>query len=106
MGFNDITKAGQQFSETAFGESFTYGAATLTGVFDWVSTAFNFEEAGTRVIKVLVCVSERTQWTAAGVAPANRGVLTYGGITYQIDQIDGADTAGDPAFTLTLRKLT
>lgn len=106
MGFNDITKAGQEFAETTFGESFTYGGATLTGVFDWVQVQYEFEEAGTRAQTVLVCVSEKTQWTTAGVSPANRGELTYGGIVYQIDQIDGANTSGDPAFTLTLRKLT
>ena len=106
MGFNDIAKAGQQFSETTFGESFTYGGATLTGVFDWVQVAYEIEEVGTRAQTVLVCVSEKTQWASANVAPANRGTLTYGGIAYQIDQIDGANTSGDPAFTLTLRKLT
>lgn len=106
MGFNDITLAGQVFSETQFGESFTYANVSLTGVFDWVQAAYEFEEVGTRMVKVLVCASSKTQWTAANITPANRGELTYGGVAYQIDAIDGANTAGDPTYTLTLRKLT
>lgn len=106
MGFNDITLAGQVFSETQFGESFTYSNTTMTGVFDWVQRAYELEEVGTRLLTVLVCVSSKTQWTTANIAPANRGTVTYGGIAYQIEDIAGANTAGDPAYTLTLKKLT
>jgi hypothetical protein len=106
MGFNDITLAGQVFSETNFGESFTYENVSLSGVFDWVQRAYEFEEVGTRVLTVLVCVSSKTQWATANIAPANRGTVTYGGIGYQIESIDGANSAGDPTYTLTLKKLT
>lgn len=106
MSFNDVTQAGQKYSETVFGEAFSYQSTQLRGVFDWVQREYRFEDFSTRIVTELICVTSKTQWVTAGLAPANRGVITYGGITYQIESIDGADTVGDPAFTLTLKKLT
>jgi len=106
--FNQITAAGQTFSESTqvFGESFTYGGASLIGCFDQVQLDYRFDEFSTRKITALVCVTSKPQWAAAGVAPADRGLVTYGGIAYPIQKIDGANSASEPAYTLTLFKLT
>jgi hypothetical protein len=106
MGFLTTVTAGQLFSENAFGEAFTYSNTSLIGVFNEVDDLYTFAEASTRKTTSLICVSSKGQWTTANVAPANRGVLTYGGVTYQIEEIGGANTGGEPAFTLTLKKLT
>lgn len=106
MGFLETVTAGQLFSENAFGEAFTYSNVALVGVFNEVDDLYTFNDPATRKTTSLVCVSSKAQWTAANVAPANRGVVTYGGVTYQIEEIAGANTGGEPAFTLTLKKLT
>lgn len=113
MGFNEVTAAGQEFSEGTeiFGESFTYmapngGTTTsgLVGVFNQVEHEYQFDEFSTKKMTALLCVTSKTQWGA--VVPADRGVITYGGIAYQIEKADGTDTAAEPAFGLTLKKLT
>jgi hypothetical protein len=113
MGFNDVTAAAQDFSEGTelFGESFSYtapngGATTsgLVGVFNQVEIDYEFADFSTKKITALVCVSSKPQWGA--VVPADRGSITYGSITYQIEKIDGVSTAAEPAYGLTLKKLT
>jgi len=113
MGFNEQTAAGQEFSENSevFGESFTYtapngGATTsgLVGVFNQVEIEYQFDDFTTKKITSLVCVASKTQWGA--VVPADRGIVTYGGINYQAEKIDGTNTAAEPAYTLTCKKLT
>lgn len=113
MGFNEVTAAGQAFSEGTdiFGESFSYtapngGATTsgLIGVFNQVEVEYQFDEFSTKKVTALYVVTSKTQW--GGVVPGDRGVVTYGGITYQIEKIDGADTAAEPAYGFTLKKLT
>lgn len=113
MGFNEVTAAGQDFSENTeiFGESFTYtapngGSTTsgLVGVFNQVEIEYQFDEFSTKKMTALICVTSKPQWGA--VVPADRGTVTYGGIAYQIEKTDGTDTAAEPAFGLTLKKLT
>lgn len=110
MGFNDITRLGQQFSEGAFGESFSYtspsGTTTsgLTGVFNQVEVEYQFDEQSTRAVTQLICVASKTQWGAT--VPANRGTITYGGIGYIIERVNGTNSSGEPAFELTCKKLT
>ena len=35
-----------------------------------------------------------------------RGVITYGGIGYSIDRVNGAQSTGEPAYELTCKRLT
>jgi len=102
--FANVVAAGQDFAENTnfFGESFTYGGATLVGVFSQVEVEYEHSDFSIRRKLALVCVSSKTQWTTAGVSPGNRGTLTYNSIDYTIEGINGADTPGEPAFTLTL----
>ena len=113
MGFNEVTAAGQDFSENTdiFGEVFTYtapngGSTTsgLVGVFNQVSIDYQFSEFSVKKITSLICVASKTQWGA--VVPADRGVITYGGIGYQIETVEGTDTLAEPAYTLTAKRLT
>lgn len=106
--FYDVAKAGQDFAENTeiFGESFTYSNASLVGVFNQVEIEYQFGDFSTRKETALICVTSKAQWTTANVAPANRGVVAYGGINYAIEKIDGSDTSAEPAFTLTLKRLT
>lgn len=113
MGFNEVTAAGQDFSENpdVFGESFSYtapngGATTagLFGVFNQVEIEYEFSEFSTKKLTALLVVTSKPQWGA--VVPADRGIVTYGGITYQIEKTDGTNTAAEPAYGLTLKKLT
>lgn len=115
MGFNEVTAAGQSFSEDTelFGESFTYTApnggataAAMVGVFNQVEIEYQFDEFSTKKLTGLMCVTSKPQWVTAAVTPADRGIITYGAITYQIEKIDGLNTAAEPAYGLTLKKLT
>ena len=115
MGFNDVTAAGQAFSEGTdiFGESFSYtgpsgGATTpgLVGVFNQVEIEYQFDEFSTKKLTGLICVTSKPQWSTASISPADRGVINYGSVAYQIEKIDGLSSPGEPAFTLTLKKLT
>lgn len=108
MGFNEVTAAGQDFSENSdiFGESFTYANVALVGVFNQVEMDFTFADFSVRKITALICISSKPQWAAANITPADRESITYGGIAYQIQQIAGANTAAEPAYELTLFKKT
>ncbi len=108
MGFSNVVAAGQNFSEDSevFGEAFTYSSASLVGVFNQVEIEYQFNEYSTRKITGLICVTSKAQWVAASVAPADRGVVTYGSIAYAIKKIDGLNTAAEAAYTLTLERLT
>ena len=113
MGFNEVTASVQSFSEGTqlFGESFSYtapngGSTTsgLVGVFNEVEVEYTFSEFVTNKKTALMCVSSKPQW--GSVVPADRGIVTYGGIIYQTEKIDGANTAAEPAYTLTRKKTT
>lgn len=108
MGFYDVAAAGQNFAENTdiFGEAFTYSNASLVGVFNQVEIEYQFGDFSTRKETALICVTSKAQWTTANVTPANRGVVTYGGIGYSIEKIDGMSTGAEPAYTLTLKRLT
>ena len=113
MGFNDVTAFGQAFSEGSdvFGESFSYtapngGSTTsgLVGVFNQVEIEYEFSEFSVKKMTALLVVTSKPQWGA--VIPSDRGTVTYGRIAYQIEKIDGTDTAAERAYGLTLKKLT
>lgn len=113
MGFNEVTASVQDFSENTelFGEFFAYtapngGSTTsgLVGVFNLVEIEYQFDEFSTKKMTALMCVASKPQW--GSVVPADRGIITYGAITYQIEKADGTDTAAEPAYGLTLKKLT
>lgn len=108
MGFNEVTAAGMTFAENTgvLGEAFTYQGTQLVGCFNQVEIEYQFDELSTRKITGLTCVTSKPQWTTAGLVPANRQLVTYGGIDYPIQQIAGANSAGEPAYTLTLFRLT
>lgn len=113
MGFYDVAAAAQDFSEGTgiFGESFSYtapngGATTsgLIGVFNQVEIEYQFDDFSTKKVTALMCVASKTQWGAT--VPGDRGTITYGSVAYQIEKVDGTSSAGEPAFGLTLKKLT
>ena len=108
--FDTLNATAAAFNDTTMGESFTYtstgGTLTsgLTGVFNQVATQFGMEDFSIRQTVSLVCVSSKTQW--GSVVPAVRGVIAYGSINYTIEDIDGLSSAGEPCYSLTLKKLT
>lgn len=108
--FDDINGRAAEFAEAVMGETFSYtslaGVTTtgLRGVFNQVESTFMFEDASQRRTVELDCMTKKTNWGA--VVPANRGTVTYGSISYVIDKIDATDTAGDPWYTLRLKRLT
>lgn len=110
MGFNDVTAAGQDFAEGMMGESFTYatraGTETsgLVGVFNQVEVDLRFEDGSIRPVTQLICVASKTQWGAT--VPENRGKITYGGVQFTIEQINGTTSSGEPAYELTCKRLT
>lgn len=108
MSFNEQTAAAQDFSENAelFGEVFTYQNTALVGVFNQVELDYRFSEFSVRQVTALVCVTSKPQWETAGLTPANRQVIVYGGTSYPIQKIDGVGTEAEPAFTLTCFQLT
>lgn len=108
MGFNEVTAAAQSFSEgtALFGEAFTYANVSLVGVFNQVEIEYQLAEFSTKKVTGLRCVTGKPQWTAASIAPADRGVVTYGSVPYQIEKIDGSGTTAEPAYDLLLKKLT
>lgn len=108
MGFNEVTAAGQAFSEgtEVFGEAFTYANVSLVGVFSQVEGEYRFSDQSIRKITALVCVTSKPQWAAANITPANRQLLTYAGEAYPLQQIAGDDSPSEPAYTLTMFKLT
>lgn len=113
MGFFEVAQAGQTFSEgtSIFGDSFTYTApnggattAAMVGVMNQVEIEYQFDEFSTKKVTGLTVVSSKSQWGA--VVPADRGIITYGSVTYQIEKVDGTSTAAEPAYGLTCKKLT
>lgn len=108
MGFNEVAASAEDFSENPdmFGEAFTYANTSLVGVFNQVEIEYQFNEFSTKKVTAMVCVTSKPQWAAASLTPANGGEITYGAIAYQIVNIDGTNTAVEPAFTLTLQKNT
>ncbi len=108
MSFNEVTAAGQAFSEDPeiFGESFAYEGTDFVGVIDQVVREFQMADFSTRLRTVLTVVSSKPQWVIAGKLPRNRGQITYAGKIYEIHDVAGDDTPAEPAFTLTCFKLT
>lgn len=110
MGFYDINARAADFAEETMGETFSYTSlgnvttSNLKGVFNQVEAEYIFEDASQRKQTDLVCMTSKAQWGA--VTPANRATITYGGIAYAIDKIDGDTTGGEPWFTLRLKRLT
>jgi len=108
--FTDIHQAAADFNEAVMGESFSYTSTAsvtttgLVGVFNQAAAQFDFGDFSQRRTVDLTCVTEKTQWSA--VVPENRGTVTYGNVAYTIDSIDGANTAGEVAYTLQLKRLT
>lgn len=108
--FDDINGAAADFNEDVMGESFSYTspagatASGLTGVFNQAQAQFSMEEFSMRRVVDLVCVTGKTQWGA--VVPANRGTITYGSVAYAIEGIDGGSSAGEPCYTLNLKRLS
>jgi hypothetical protein len=108
MGFFEVASAGQNFAENSgmMGEAFTYQNTSLVGVFNQVSLDYQHADFSMRKITGLVCVSSKWRWEDAGLVPADRQQVVYGGIGYEIQQIAGSNSAGEPCYELTLIKLT
>ncbi len=110
MSFDAINSAASDFNEDVMGETFTYttraGSATsgLVGVFNQAQAQFSMEDFSMRRSVDLVCVSSKTQWGAT--VPEARGSITYGSVAYSIEEIDGLSSAGEPCYTLTLKRLS
>ena len=108
--FNDLNTRAAEFAEDTMGEAFSYtslaGVTTsgLVGVFNQVESTYLFDDHSQRRTVELDCCTSKTQWGAT--VPANRATITYGGVAYVIDKIDATDTAGDPWFTLRLKRLS
>lgn len=108
--FNDINAAAADYNEALLGDTFTYtttaGVTTggLRGVFNQAQAQFSMEDFSMRKTVDLVGVSGKAQWGA--VVPAARGTITLASVAYAIESIDGADSAGEPCYTLTLKRLT
>jgi hypothetical protein len=107
---DNLTAKAATFAEGLFGEAFTYTdlssvtTSGLKGVFNQVEAEYTFEEMAQKRAVDLVCVSSKTQWGT--VVPANRCTVTYGGVGYVIDKVDGVTTTGEPCYTLRLKRLT
>jgi hypothetical protein len=108
--FDDLNASVADFNEAVMGESFSYtstaGVTTsgLTGVFNQAQAQFSMEEFAMRQTVDLICVSGKTQWGA--VLPGARGTITYGSVAYVIESVDGASSAGEPCYSVALKKLT
>lgn len=112
MGFNEVTAAGQTFTENTevFGEAFTYTAPggntsiSLVGIFNQVEIEYRFSEFSNKQLTGLMCVSSKPQW--GSTVPADRGTVTYNGIGYIIEKVDGTKSPSEPSYGLTLKNLT
>lgn len=108
--FDDLNAATADFNESVMGESFSYTSTAsvtttgLTGVFNQAQAQFSMEDFALRRTVDLVCVTGKEQWAA--VVPGARGTVTYNSVAYVIEQIDGADSPGEPCFTLSLKRLS
>lgn len=111
MGFDAINALGQQFAETNMGETFSYtdtngvSLTGLRGVFSRVDQFFNFEDVGMRKVVSYSVITSCAQW--GNEVPTNNGTVTdSSGQSYNVDDVQGVNTAGDPAFEITLMRLT
>lgn len=111
MGFNSIVAAGQSFAEDNFGETFSYTSpagivtAGLVGVFNQVTQDFQFDDFSSKTVTLYTVTSGKSQW--GSVVPANNGVVTdSSGNTFDVKQLAGVNSAGEPAYELTMNKLT
>lgn len=108
--FDTLNARAADFAEANMGEPFSYtspaGVTTsgLVGVFNQVEATYTLEDFSQRRETELTLASSKTQWGA--VVPANRGTITYGSIAYTIDHVAAVSTAGDPWYTLRLKRLT
>jgi len=108
--FDTLNARAAAFAEENMGESFAYtspGGTTTTGllgVFNQQEAVYTFEDFSQRRETDLVCASSKSQWGAT--VPENRGVINYGSVDYSIDKVDATATAGDPWYTMRLRRLT
>lgn len=111
MSFDTLNVIGQQFAEDNMGEAFSYTSTLsvvtsgLVGVFNQVVADYQFSDFSTRKVTTYTVVSGKSQWGA--VIPGDRGIITdSSGGTYQIENVAGSLSAGEPAYELTLKKLT
>lgn len=112
MDFDSLNRSGQAFAEATMGETFSYTplgmVATLSGlkgVFNLVVQDYEFEDHSIRQRTAYTVVSGKVQWGVT--VPADRGTITdSSGGTYQIESIGGKVSAGEPAYELTMKKLT
>lgn len=106
--FDTFNSAVSAWADSNMGNPFTYagGAVTLSGVFNQPSAEFSFDETGQRRLVDYVVVTDKAQWTANSIVPANRASISTDGVDYVIDAIDGLSATGEPAYTLYLRRLT
>ncbi len=109
--FDDFNKAGQQFAEDVMGETFSHtskaGTVTsgLVGVFNQVTQDYVMQDFSTRKDTAYTVISGKVQW--GSVVPADRETITdSSAVAYQIHHISGILSAGEPAYELTLKKLT
>ncbi len=109
--FDTLNIAGQQFAEDNMGETFTYTPKSgsivtgLVGVFNQVTQDFVMQDFSTRKDTSYTVVSGKVQW--GSTVPADRATITdSSNVAYQIHHISGAVSAGEPAYELTLKKLT
>lgn len=107
MGFNAINVRAQKWNEEVMGDSFTYDSAySFTGVFAQVEIEYQFDEYSTRMLTAETISTQKAQWTSAGVTPADKKVVTFGGVDYSIFKIDGLNSPSEPSYTLYVKRLT
>ncbi len=113
MSFDSVNVAAQAFAEANMGETFSYtpplggsGVTTsgLVGVFNEVSIEETFSDFSSKLVTAYTLISGKAQWGA--VVPVNSGTVTNASINYSITKADGSDSAGEPAYMLTLKRLT
>lgn len=110
-GFDILNQVAQSYSEAVMGESFSYtspaGIVTsgLVGVFNQVNIDFQFTDFSSKKITTYTVISGKMQWGA--VVPTDNGIVTDSSAgTYSVTTVAGSNSAGEPAFEITLKKLT
>ena len=89
------------------GDTFVYNSTnTFTGVFSQVEIEYQFDEFSTRMQTADVVLTQKLQWTTAGVVPADRKTVTVGGIAYTVFRVDGVNSPSEPSYALYLKRLT
>lgn len=93
------------------GEAFNYrspaGELTtgLVGVFNQVTQDFQFSDFSVKKVTTYTVVSNKTQWGV--VVPNDNGqVIDSSGGTYDVNQVAGVGSAGEPCYEIILNKLT